>query len=127
MRMNHTWSDPAQSGRPFSLRLRAISSALGALGALACGLSLCGAPAAQAADIFKGKEIYESYCATCHGVGGQGVMPGVPNFARREGLMRPDQVLYESVRSGKGAMPGYRGILKEREILDVVAYLRTFH
>jgi cytochrome c6 len=30
-----------------------------------------------------------------------------------------------TIRSGKGAMPGYFGVLREREILDVVAYLRT--
>lgn len=52
-------------------------------------------------------------------------MPGAPDFRRMESLMRPDMQLMTAIRNGKGAMPGYFGILREREILDVVAHLRT--
>jgi len=83
------------------------------------------APATHAADVFKGHEIYRSFCETCHSMDGNGQVPGVPDFTRGEGLRRSDLSLFEVLQSGKGSMPAYRGILAEREILDVIAYLRT--
>lgn len=78
-----------------------------------------------AADIGKGREIYTGFCAGCHGDTGRGVMPGIPDFTFGATLMRPDAVLAESIRSGVNAMPGFRGIITDFQILDVVAYLRT--
>ena len=83
------------------------------------------AAGACAADIQRGGTLYSLHCAVCHGNNGTPVMPGTPNFRRMEGLMRPDMQLMISIRSGKGAMPGFFGVLREREILDVIAYLRT--
>jgi cytochrome c6 len=80
---------------------------------------------AGAADIQKGGELYSAHCAVCHGKSGMPVMPGAPNFRRMDTLMRPDLQLMASIRSGKGAMPAYFGVLREREILDVIAYVRT--
>jgi len=80
---------------------------------------------AGAADITRGGSLYSNYCAVCHGPNGNPVMPGAPNFRRMETLMRPDMQLMATIRSGKGAMPGYFGVLRDREILDVIAYLRT--
>ena len=39
--------------------------------------------------------------------------------------MQADVGLLASIRSGKNAMPAYIGVLTDREILDVIAYLRT--
>lgn len=80
---------------------------------------------AQAADVTKGAQLYAMHCTSCHGRNGVSVMPGAPNFSRNEGLMQPDFVLMTSIRIGKNAMPGYVGILKDTEILDVIAYMRT--
>jgi cytochrome c6 len=80
---------------------------------------------AGAADVNKGAAVYATHCAVCHGANGNPVMPGAPNFRRMDSLMRPDMQLLMSIRNGKGAMPGYFGILRDQEILDVVAYLRT--
>jgi cytochrome c6 len=96
--------------------MRALAAALPAL--LACS--------AQAADTQRGASLYATHCLVCHGANGTPVMPGSPNFRRMEGLMRPDMQLVTAIRNGKGAMPGYFGILRDREILDVIAYLRTF-
>ena len=41
--------------------------------------------------------------------------------------MRPDMLVASAIRNGKGVMPGYFGVLREREILDVVAFLRTLN
>ena len=81
--------------------------------------------AAQAGDINKGRQLYGSHCAICHGASGRSSMAGTPNFDRGEGLLRPDADLMASIRNGKNASPAYRGILSDREMLDVVAFMRT--
>ena len=52
-------------------------------------------------------------------------MPGVPDFRRGEGLFRSDDDLLQFIRNGSGMMPAYRGLLSDRDILDVISYLRT--
>ena len=81
----------------------------------------------RAADTVNGSKLYASHCASCHGNRGEGIMPGTPNFARANSLLRPDGTLLQTIKDGRNAMPGYYGILKEREILDVIAHLRTFN
>lgn len=93
---------------------------------LAFALALVAVWPAQGADVLKGGQIYRQHCAACHGPRGLSIMPAAPSFARGERLMQADLALLAAVRGGRGAMPGYFGILSEREILDVVAYLRTF-
>ena len=83
--------------------------------------------AAQAADPNKGRQLFATHCAICHGASGKSVMPGAPNFDRGEGLLRPDFTLLAAIRSGKNAMPAFQGMLADRDILDVIAYLRTLH
>lgn len=39
--------------------------------------------------------------------------------------MEPDEVLFESVKFGKGVMPGFQGILSDDEIADSIAHVRT--
>lgn len=95
------------------------------LGLLA-GVWLVG-PAAHAASPDRGQQIYTSYCASCHGPGGTPVWPGAPDFKRAGSLMRPDGQLAALIRQGKGAMPAYLGIIKDREMLDLIAYLRTLN
>lgn len=92
---------------------------------LALLLALAFALPVFAADAVKGGRLYRQHCAACHGALGQPTMPSAPNFARGESLMQPDPVLLAAIRSGRAAMPGYFGILNDRDILDIVAYLRT--
>lgn len=79
----------------------------------------------QAADSIKGRQLYATNCAMCHGQTGKSTMPGAPNFNRGEKLMRPDGSLLTSIRSGTNACPSFRGMLADRDILDVIAFLRT--
>jgi cytochrome c6 len=81
----------------------------------------------QAADPNKGAGIYKMQCASCHGVSGTSIMIGAPNFAQGDALMSPDSTLLISIQNGKAAMPAYRGVLSDQDILDVIAYLRTFN
>jgi cytochrome c6 len=105
----HEWSLPVVSLRRFLLVL-ALSVVV---------------QAADAADINSGARIYQTHCASCHGPTGISIVPGTPNFARGEALMKPDVVLLATVRMGLNAMPAYIGILSDRQILDSIAYSRT--
>lgn len=78
-----------------------------------------------AADLDKGKTLYLVHCSGCHGEMGFSVMPQVPNFARGEGLGQPDAVLMDVIRTGSDTRPPFLGILNDREILDVISYVRT--
>jgi cytochrome c6 len=80
---------------------------------------------ASAADVIKGGQIYGMHCAACHGANGVSVMPGAPNFARNERMLQPDIQLMTAIKMGRNAMPAYIGILQDRDVLDVIAYLRT--
>lgn len=81
--------------------------------------------AASAADIGNGARIYNTHCIGCHGVGGQSALPEVPKFATGDRLMQPDFTLMQTIRTGKGIMPSFFGILRDQEMLDVIAYIRT--
>jgi len=89
-----------------------------------CALALL-QPAARAADTSHGADLYRQHCANCHGGDGRPVMPGAPDFSRPTSLLKPDLALLGAVRSGRGAMPSYQGLLRDRDILDIVAHLRT--
>lgn len=78
---------------------------------------------AFAADIFKGREVYDMHCQTCHGMDGQSMEPGVPDFSRGESLFASDVDLIQQLRDGH--LPSYRGLLTDEELSDVVAYVRT--
>jgi len=93
---------------------------------LAAVLALAAASAAHGADVIKGAQLYRQHCAGCHGQRGVSTMPAAPSFARGERLMQPDPALVASIRMGRASMPGFFGILSDREILDVVAHLRSF-
>lgn len=94
---------------------------------VACGLlmALVATPL-MAADPNAGRQVYKEQCAYCHGDNGNGDLPGMPNFQQGEGLMQADQSLFASISQGRGSMPSFEGLLDEQEILDVIAYLRTF-
>ena len=83
--------------------------------------------AAYAANTQNGQRLYVSHCAICHGQSGRSTMAGAPNFDRGEGMLRSDASLLSAIRAGKNANPAFQGLLKDQEILDVIAYLRTLH
>lgn len=89
-------------------------------------LLLVASGAVHAADPGNGGKIYATHCSSCHGDDGVSTMPGTPDFARRERMFKPDAALLVSIRDGISVMPAYKGLLTDQEILDVIAYLRTF-
>lgn len=94
--------------------------------ALVFALAMFSASASTlAANVSEGQRIYQMHCLGCHGVGGQSAIPTAPNFARSERLLQPDTALMMSIKAGKMTMPSFNGILRDQQILDVIAYLRT--
>src|SRR5690242_5278842 len=80
----------------------------------------------QAADNDKaedGAEVYENYCATCHGPQLQN-NSGVTFDLRR---LRPDEHerFVASVTNGKKAMPSWKGVLDTDQIESLWAYIRA--
>lgn len=104
-------------------RVRAVAAAGAATVLTLVGAGWMGS--AHAADPKNGGEIYGRQCINCHGQRGKPTMPGVPDFSRGERLMQSDIDLIKVISRGKGMMPAYQGLLTEKDIFDVVAYLRT--
>jgi mono/diheme cytochrome c family protein len=104
--------------------MKIYKQAMAAVGAV----MLCaGVTTGYAADPTKGAKLYNEHCVDCHGVHGEGQMPGVPDFTRTPVLFKPDTVLSETIQRGKNVMPGFAGVLTRDQINDVIAYLRTLH
>lgn len=78
-----------------------------------------------AGDIFRGKELYQQKCASCHGADGKPAMLGIPDFSRGEAVLKTYEELAEVVRSGRGMMPGFRSQMKDQDVFDVVAFIKT--
>lgn len=94
------------------------------LAAMVCPMTLTSEPAV-AADVLRGAELYQRHCVQCHGPRGRPVLPAAPDLSRPTALLKPDLALLASIRAGRGAMPAYTGLLRDRDILDIVAHLRT--
>jgi DMSO reductase family type II enzyme heme b subunit len=95
-------------------------------------------------DANKGKIIYEKRCVWCHGVDGDGEGPAAKflnppprNFedgqykfktTNFEDMVPNDEDLFRMVRDGmpNTAMPGWKGLLTDQEMWDVIEYVKTF-
>ena len=78
----------------------------------------------DAADPANGKKKYEQQCTMCHGRNGRPVMPDAADFSKGDGLFKSDQALLSRIQEGGDACPGFWGVLKQKEILDVTTYLQ---
>jgi cytochrome c6 len=94
---------------------------------LAFTLSLLTPTAAAAQDA---AATYKAKCAMCHGADGKAETPagkkmGAHDFASPEVQKMSDAELTQVLEKGKNKMPGYAGKLKDSEIKELVAYVRT--
>ena len=80
-----------------------------------------------------GRAAYEISCAVCHGAGGKGDIPGVPDFTKKgSSLSKSDQELFQNILNGYQSpgsfmeMPpkGGNQDLSEQDIRDIILYLR---
>jgi mono/diheme cytochrome c family protein len=79
----------------------------------------------------RGGRVFQRTCSGCHGPDGRGVM--------RLGLAKPprdltnadfhahvtDDQLRSVIRTGKGQMPAFGGLMGDDDLNDVIAYIRT--
>jgi mono/diheme cytochrome c family protein len=84
-----------------------------------------------------GKKLYEQDCASCHGAAGLGdgpaarsLTPPPPDIAATVHMpMASDGYLYWTIAEGgvpfHTAMPAFKASLSQRDIWEVIAYLRT--
>jgi mono/diheme cytochrome c family protein len=79
----------------------------------------------------KGKELFASNCAHCHGEKGDGNGPmvvsgayaGVPNYTT---VLATEGQMFYSIYYGKGAMGAHSSILNKKEIWTLVHYVKKF-
>jgi len=95
---------------------------MGLMTLLACGLMAVCTSAAQAQDA---AATYKAKCAMCHGADGKGGKMGTRDFASPEVAKETDADLTTIITKGKGKMPPYGEKLKDTEIKDLVAYVRS--
>jgi len=111
---------------------------------LACALFIAGPAAAKPGDVARGKDIYDHRCAVCHGAEGDGagaakdlLNPPPRDFSSGnykiktssfEDMVPNDEDVFRMIRDGMPgtAMPGWKDLLVERDIWDLVAYVKTF-
>ena len=79
---------------------------------------------AHDAQVLQGRKLFQTYCATCHGIAGGG---GVgPSFA--DGKLLKDFAGVDAqmafVKHGQGVMPAFAGTLDDAEVRAVVRYER---
>ena len=83
----------------------------------------------QAQYIAKGKELYDVYCALCHGEKGDGKgilvqrekILGVPNYASRE---LTEGSIYHVLYYGRNTMGSFANQLSDKERWEVVMYVK---
>ena len=80
----------------------------------------------NAGDVFNGATLYSQNCAQCHGANGRGFMSGTPDFTNPQFKVKRDGDLRQVIKFGRNTMPAYQSKLKDSEIDDVIAHIRTF-
>ncbi|MBI4249921.1 MAG: c-type cytochrome [Elusimicrobia bacterium] len=85
------------------------------------------------ADSGKAPSVYGSKCASCHGKDAKGNLsmakmfklePAALNLVDEATMAQTDKELIATVTKGKNKMPVFEGKLSEKEIADLIAYLR---
>lgn len=104
-------------------------------------------PSVDQGRIVLGKSVYEANCAACHGANLQGQanwrerlangrLPAPPHDKTGHTWHHPDRLLIDMVKNGlvpgrtaprgyESDMPAYAGILSDKEIVAVIAYIKS--
>lgn len=127
---------------------RSLTHTVTALVALGAAVALAGEadpPPLDPKGVEAGRIVYQKYCASCHGVRGegeanwetpntQGELPSPPHDAEGHTWKHSDEMLYRMVSEGwrdpfnktpRQTMPGFASQLSPQDIRDVVIYLKT--
>lgn len=84
----------------------------------------------KADSLAKGKRLFTRYCAGCHGAEGKGdgyklLGPDPANLTAPATRKKSDSALLATIHEGKPNMPSWKGLLSDRDIQNVLAYIRT--
>jgi mono/diheme cytochrome c family protein len=83
----------------------------------------------HAQDSIDGKKIYDSKCASCHGIDGKisalGLALGSKDLRSAEAQKTTDDQMKQLISEGKDKMPAYKNTLSADEMSAVIKYLRT--
>jgi cytochrome c len=86
----------------------------------------------SAAEIARGKEIFEKKCAVCHYADSDAkkIGPGLKDISKRgtftvNGNKVTEDSLKTWIENGDSLMPPFKEVLEAPQIKDVVAYVRT--
>jgi cytochrome c6 len=87
------------------------------------------APAAFA-DSQAGAALFKAKCAMCHGADGKGDTPMGKNLKLKDFSSDDVQNVHDSemktlIENGKGKMPAFKGKLTDKQIGDVIQFVRT--
>ena len=137
------------------MTLKSRKAALGAVAAVivaAAGLyAFLGGGAVTGADpedrelVAFGEGVYRDSCASCHGAelkgqpgwrsrNADGTLKAPPHDESGHTWHHPDQMLFDYTKFGgkavvgpgfKSAMPGFQGVLKDREVWAVLAFIKS--
>lgn len=83
------------------------------------------------ADLADGKTVYGQKCAACHFDTSREkkIGPGLAGLMKRpkfnNGMAANDSDLRRLIEQGGKDMPGFRDSLKQKQIRDLIAYVRT--
>ena len=88
----------------------------------------------QAADLARGEKIYRMMCAECHGEEGGGDGPMANDLTKKPADYTqpgffdnyPDAELRKIVIEGSKPMRSFRASLSDRDVDNVIAYIKTF-
>jgi mono/diheme cytochrome c family protein len=102
--------------------------------ALATMLAAAWAATAEAVDLANGKKVYADKCLRCHGASGKGDGPVAETLStkladytdKKKMAGFTDAQLKKVTLEGKQPMPAYKGKIRDKDLDDVVAYIRTF-
>ena len=88
-------------------------------------------PRAFSADIAGGKLVYDQKCEACHfsTSSERKIGPGLAGLMKRpkfkNGMAADDDHLRRVIERGGKDMPGFRDSLKEKQIRDLMTYVKT--
>ncbi len=77
-----------------------------------------------------GEDVYKAKCASCHGPDGKGQTAigkkmDLRDLASDDVQKQHDSELKLIIEKGKGKMPGYKGKLTDKQIDDLIVYIRS--
>lgn len=85
----------------------------------------------EAADLARGKQVFDTMCAVCHGPGGAGDgriigrFPNPPSLLADKTRQYPDGRVYHVIARGQGLMPSYAAQVQHVDRWRLVLYVRS--